>query len=756
MEDEEEIVVIGYLWGLHTQCSKKCLKFIITAGYDIVDGYIPIDGLYSFPSCCPFLEYTIRIKRNGTYFKVYRIMDIKPREVKTEDIILYFHDSEKNKKVKVDTIISPENAPIEKIPKIQPTIYQSVKVLPNKITSLEQLDKLNTKKKTQLLSIVRASLQEPIFYELLRYFHENFLYNFGPHEMTIIKHLLVTKPNVLCFRDWVQTYLGNKKIQYFMQDNITSMVNYSSNPNMKRLMQSVQVINVFDMSKKQTLYCSLDYSDGINRKEEIKDSDTYTPNGSRLVTRGFPLHYEARFFPLSVDLVEHACNDFGIKNIDLSILRDALEIYLICESWRAKFGRTCFQYHHLTINKAGLEYIISNHFMTAIDSNSLNLIPSEDFHDGHYLAFPSDILKEIDFCEMLVNKVEDVKVYNSFSGRTDFMTNLQKRFVKQDTLIFANGKQMSHLISKKIGVNVYSYSMDSVQPSFGKNIKNIVLINSNKISMEEFISIFKKVIQKVTLHVIGDSNEYGVHPKKGLGEIFQAFQRVFPSEDFSFSTDTKIAQIHKNLLESSNTDILNIDFCNTMEESIEKITSIKSTKEDKNYILCSNEEDKKTLLTKIYESKSKVYIPLKFACGDDIIIHKNGNIATIKSARIYGTSGNLTQIQSKTNIPLDKGVYLLETESCIDRSTDQINTSTSNISHAAVLTIRELHGFPMNRCTFYIGERTRQKDILNAIKYCEKEFTIVSNYSNYLSAMNKKEQESITDLEKKIRLVWKK
>lgn len=757
--EDTQLTIVGNLWGLHTQCSNKCLKFNITSGYSIVDGYIPIEGVQSFPSLSPFLEYKIIVERKGTYFRLLRILEINPKEILTQNLIVYYTETEKNKRIKTDEIIAKEDKPIEKLSKKPIELYSHLKSLSGRIKEESDLGKIAVSFKNRIWPIIQAALQPKIFYELLRYFHELFLYNFTETELGILKEIMMSRPDYFCFRDWIQSYLTNKKIIISLKERMSSICNYSANPNMKRLLEGTKCITIFESSYKDKFYCSLNYANGINEDNSKKKDSNYVSNGIRLITRNHTLFYDYRYFPLSIDLLQFACEDYGNKSIPIDDVKCALELYLLCEDWRNKFGRTCFKYASLKKNteslSKGLKYLMDNKLVIGVNPLTMNQVSVDYFRDEDYITLPSDILKEIELCELLTLKIKDIKIYYSPSGRSDSLLHIQKRFTNTGTLILSNGPNISSIISKKTGLRVQSFSVDHQKYPIDKKITNIVLLNSNKLSIDDILLVLRNCHPNTTLHFVGDKNEYSVHPKKGFGEIFRSFYNTIPlTEEFEITGNTKIIRAHKKLLNDGTIDDLDIKFCNTLEESIEKITAMKTSKEEKQYIFCSNESDKKSLMEGLFATKSKLFSTTHFSCGDDIVIHKTNNIATIKNAKLFGTNGVLIPIAHKHNIFLEKGIFQLEIESCIDGSSSIINTSMNNISHASVLTVREMSTIQIKKAILYLGEKSKFRDILNVIKYCEDEIIIVSSYSNYMKALKQTEYEHITDLESKIRMVW--
>jgi hypothetical protein len=811
----DTFTILGYPWGYSTTIA-KAIKFNVINGDlpHPVEGYISIEAYNSLPSYCPFLKYKIEVREKEGLYLVERVLCCEKRgtrinKYELSDYFTYCQSIKLGGNEIQDRTPNESKVVISRISKFLPVD------ITNKEMLVKQTKLLGEENLEKIMKVVEPFFKDQNYLDLLRYFPQGFLNKMNEDELKYIRCAIGTNPDILCFpglsarifsefditiggKTKASTSSNPWKDKFFNKS--TTIKLFTKNGGLNKLYTS-------------PLFCSNPESGERISYARIatgeKDGVHYDQNFPFLNIKTLKCVCDDFDIAMDTDLVKEAlryylkCEEirknFGrtVFNFTSDLLGISLEAlhYLMEKDILRVYESAMIQRTHVSEITENLKASMPD---TEICEWKLieTLKEKVDLQNVRVYQCPLYGKPYFDALGEYVGNAKGVSLVISSGVGPAFDLSRQTSFEVHP---------IQDILSKKTGKNVLRGVQNLFIDKFNKlgtqDFLDLLLMIESK--------------DKITLSVFGDSNEYSVHPKTGgFGELFMSFASEFvpkildvegyieADEDNLVKSNPRkiVMDLCDGVADSVTQEIVKIESVIQMYQNYQKkLKAIlkqekKASKSERIQLVVSNESDKKMLLEQLHKKSSRKFSQGQYWIGSLVVVHKLGLFGTIKKAHLLSTSGNYTELNSRRTVKLYSGVYKLEVQTNLhgvesyfdveekpnkdelmdddldlqpkqkkqkvnkDTSASSVekmyttNTSDCEISNGEVTTIREFMCTPVEYIAFFVGEKTRRADLINAAKYCTKGIMIITtsarNIKNAMDRLSK--PQALTSLGSKL------
>jgi hypothetical protein len=681
---------------------------------------VTINNLEALPSYSSWVEYTLflRIPTVGSLYDVMQVANCRPRAVIKKDVVsfMFMNAMRYNK-----GLASPE--PEEDIKK---RVRKTLKGLPDEINSLEDVKREVEEVITLriLLRQLKTRFNKPMFFLLLRYFHEMFLLRLSAEQLRALYALITIKPYIFCF--WDST------VRILCQIRAESGA-WLFDPERDRLLVDQGYCNHYG----KTLLNTIDA----------------------------PACYSATYPMWSVAKVYYACEDLSLTcAVPLDILRDALTVYLESEKHFINFGNTVADQ-----SKIAKDVEFSQEAIRFLANHAI-LRPC--LGAAKYLTKINVEMVEVRIAINLKRACNEIRLYDCPYYNSHYLSRFSKWLNSghaNAVIVSANIVTASYL--GMIGMQVLSADdLSGIENACGKKrpkadsgkALDVVLERFHKFSMgdlDRILSLLVKKEIKANFYLFGDTSDFPAQARKGGGNLMEAFTTTTDvlaetQKWYEWTQQEPMFKIYMSLtkgvgLNLSELHPIPVDTWKQFTEYIKSLEKIKKKELAKDYhIFCSSKEDQALVITQIMLKRlsptNYKYSPSCFYVGQKVHLLDNDVSGRIEEAyRLVG--GSKEKIPTKTHIDLNQGTFSFLING------KEYNSRVHQVAHADAEVIRQFAGKPAPAVIFFVGEKTTRKHLWCAAKYCTSELKIfVKNGVNFSDMQDGSSFGVLSDLASKL------
>lgn len=747
---KSELLVVGHVLSKNTGSSEEGYKFIITGGDTGKLSMVTL-RMYSLPSACPWIQYSLVIKKfpEGSLYQILRIVDCSYRPIERKEIkTILSSRRRRSEKGGLEELTEPEKVDIylEKFIRKLPQVIKSIKDV-NGIKKVSKKKPDWFKKKAlslceEIKELVRPCFRGPIFLSLLKFFDATILVKLSNVKLRAVYALVCLKPHLFCF--WEQamfvlaklTIDGKKIFRSLVDDGFNLDVGYVSN---------------------EKIYESL-----------ISDEIT---NGT----------YSSKFPVWSIARLAIATKSLGINPpVPLQTIKSALQLYLEVERNSFLYGNTRFslkQKSFIPLNNNGaVEFLVSN----GILKWALG-----DYGGRTELIKPMTERAELRLARLLQDKIREVTVvdcpcYNAiYTNRLSTWINdiSTKENIGMDGMLLLS----ANVVTAAYLTNSIGFTFTSLDDydKISKHIQNgeisyIIIDRFHKVTLLQLVRLLEKIQVKskdkngvteirksVHLHVFGDKEDFRSHFRRGLGDLMATFTMI-PNPKVSVANwpwelDDKMYSLYANLKSENGINSAKVMFVPIDKTFVDQLKNVdvttgKKKKKNEYHIFCSNKDNKKYIMDQIYKKRMNMpptYDERIFYLGQKIQILEWDVIGKLEQIWSIDNRGNRYQVtgsRNPVNISFGSHIFIV--------GGIEYDTRTNHIEHADVVVISKFSGAPAETGMFIVGPTTSQKDLFCASKYCLEDMKVYTmedaNINNIKSGSN---LPTSTDILNKLKLV---
>ena len=720
------IRVSGYAYGSNTGSTDKGYRFKITEISNEQNIEMITLPMFSLPSACPWIEYTLDVQRQefGSLYRVEKVRSCFYRIITKPDLIQFMVDTHR---------VSAEKGGMKET--TEPDEYRSflkktMKSVPKTIETKNDIKEIaNDKILYVVKKLIGPCFRGPIFLSLLRYFDSTFLIRLNGKKILALYALVLAKPYFFCFWDHVGISFGRIRL------------------NGKYL---------FDMDY-DGMYLDPSYCE-ICSEDMVRQT-----NGNNTYSVKFPVW--------TIRRLKDACEDLFIElPAPLEVIRDALQLYLEIEKNAYRYGNTSFSPIQITdnanriqsgatggyydappsetlVNTEAIDFLIDNHIMRWCVG---------DFGRHEWMMKPQAETREIQFAISIQEKIRKITIYNCQYYNQDYTHELfnwisgfsKTENVPIDKMVLCSANSVTaRYITNSLGFTFVGV-WDAVSIIAGKLKKSnreplhIIIDRINKVAVDQMNFILKAIhnIDKTIggglekggayFHLFGDNEDFSPHSRRGGGDMMNHLMLLgqdFPQVSWdNWNKKDPMYIIYRGLshpagIQMSHLHIIQLDKWKTFTEHLKSLDKMAKTDKKDYHIFCSTEEDRKIIMSQIIKKRlgaSEEYKKTVFYLGQKIHLMEMDIIGTLERAYLVDHLLERKEVSGKTPMDTISHTYIFIVGD-VEYSTD-----LHTIIHSDVAVISKFPGAPAPRGVFVVGKYTSRRHMYCAVKYCTKDMKI--------------------------------
>jgi len=708
--------VTGYVYKLaKSNTLEKGAKFIITQNQDgqqpRILRWIPINAYTSLPSYNPLILFTLEVHESlapdTNLYDVYRIVRCQKR---FDQRGIPGHVLQK---------FLGFREPIHNLPlRIR---YESDIV--TYITAGPLRDRL--------LTLCRPWFRGECFYDLLRYFPENFLLRLSEDEVFYLYCACLARPYFPCFRPLLERCLqnpvavpheGGEKVIF--GDHHGSLLggdrSYITDPYKVKKLTSLAPPIYFDTS--QPMWSPYKYK--LFSKDHERELAELSGNDESL----------------------HAA--FQIS--------EALITFMSCERETFRNGHVCFSYKQVCQKgHEVLEFLISEELLKP-DCLADPNIPTPQY------IYPEAEMQELSFVRWLLETQSQVEVYDLDLDAEGFYDYFHRKIAapkcsKGRTLILCNSFITASEYTWKRALTAYhvgnwlgmmeddeKQALDSC-----KGLQNLIFLRAHKISLATITRAIQEVAKArgdsethpMNVYFVGTSNERVTSVSSCFRELSDNLKKhyVVDMQDGEYS-EIKLFK-HIELQKIGKLHITNYATEDQGIRMLYRWSDLKPNKHWKKQIFCSSEEMKRTLLKHIYGKQELYYGPGRLFLDHKVCVPSLGFTGTLKAAKKYTSYDTWLPVTDKrTPLLTLSSPYELVLENRYYDKVVKINTADHPCVPSEVETISRYPDEMVDVGMFFVDKTTSQVDLIQAAKLCKVDLHIYKSRTfNLPSVFNQRD-----------------
>lgn len=370
----QEIRIQGrlYDYAFEGRLSKSLNFLVLTQEYRQYIKFLSFESIYSFPSHCPFILYDIQVKP-APYCSLFLVKSIH-----------------RCRKMYKKTGI-PKDFLISLFPQ---EYWKDFKFIPDFIKTQEDVQKIRAPKyaKRAIRHAFRAYFKPPIFYELLKYFHEGFLNTMTEGQMIRLYKHLKENPFIACFRE-------------SFADLFWRISSRKYKVGKKSVKDQTWILD----RESQPIYCITKWKElWILDRESRPIYHVY--KWKELASDTKPLHFDGSCPLWNVYMLKSFCSNHSIPITEeqLHLVNCCIGGYIAFERERMNKRITLMKSEKITQDM--IDFYRNNNVLKSMKDGSL--------------YSPRDELSDIELLNILYNKVDDLVILDSRSnmdGMYDFI-----------------------------------------------------------------------------------------------------------------------------------------------------------------------------------------------------------------------------------------------------------------------------------------------------------------------------------------------
>jgi hypothetical protein len=763
------LIVIGRAYGPCKSTTERSVTFEVSAMFEYNESRdpieqnvasIPLSPDTSLPSYNPFIKYELIVKRRdmGPLYDVQEVISVSRLHSTLTLKILreYYYDMKDGaKQDKTHVFRIWVNRTTSKIPK-----------------TIEKLDDIQDnvqeeKMRTWITGLTKILFKPKSYYVLLKYFHEAFLNLFNDRELLIIHRLVVNKPYIFCFRSLMWRILNDIRVSTGGGGEERLFGHDPKEPEMPRWARLADLSRYycFDKSKERLLSLS----------NELGESSSATkPNNNTSATTFYSIkHYTWSINTLSSALIYDSAEGLIEENeshFDLDLYMRSLEYYLSCEEKRLFFGRTT---NLCPKDEDVRRFLIENRIMRSWTNPNRNADSQLEF------TYPERDTKELTLMNLLRNRVKNIDLIechqynqNYITRLTEVITKFHKQEQKADCMCLVTvGEDMAMELTDRTSYKFFGAweftqfkdESNDLSKAFREKDPIVLIDRAHKLTTDQLLDILERMIVDwdtdnyvlKRLLLVGDTAEHqnGI-PIVGCGSPYLDlwhYSTFVRKISWNRAANTVADMLCDGIMErdQSKLNIVTVDDISSIPEKIKKwTTAIKNNKkkeksttatpdkkknsiEKKNELRChifvSTQGDRDKVMKVLKKYEGKEYERYFFQVNDYVNVLDMGWLGQIRRITEMRQRTKDSSVISESHI----NQFVCKMNIATPHRDIELRTDEHSIVHQNVDVISQYLGTHVDYAIFYVGDSTKEIDLVSAAKYIRKEMQIFipANYN---------------------------
>jgi hypothetical protein len=755
-------IVIGRPYGPCKSTSERAVTFEVSAIFEYNDSHNPIEQSVasiplspdtSLPSYNPFLKYELIAKRRdmGPLYDVQEVISVtRLHQPLTLKILREYFYKEGAKADKPHDFRGWVNHTTSKIPK-------TIKTLDDILDNVQE-----EKMRKWITELTKILFKPKSYYVLLKYFHEAFLNLFNDREIEIVRQLVIHKPYIFCFRSLMWRILNDIRVSTGNGGEGRLFVPDSKEPEVPRWAKLADLSRNYCFDKERLLSLSSELRDSTATQNNNNNNTTKTFYSSKHYTWSINTLSSALIYDSTERLIEENESHF---NLDLYVR--SLEYYLACEQKRLFFGRTT---NPCPKDEDVRRFLIDNRIMRAWTNQNRNPDSQIEF------TYPERDAKELALMSLLRNRVKNIDIIECHQYNQNYITRLTEvitKFHKQERradcmCLITAGEDMAMELTDRTSYEFFGiwdltqYTGEyCMQKAFREKDPIVLIDRAHKLSTDQLLSILEMMVVAgdtgdfvlKRLLLVGDTAEHqnGI-PILGCGNPYLDlwhYATFVRKISWNRAADTVADTLCAGIMErdQSKLAIVTVDNISDLPEKIKKwTTTIKNTKkkanatvpekkknsiEKKNELRChifvSTQSDRDKVMKVLKKDDGKEYERYFFQVNDYVNVLDMGRLGQIRRITEMKKRRKDSAVINECHV---NQVVCKMTIATPYRDIE-ILTDEHVVVHQNVDVISQYLGSRVEYAIFWVGENTKEIDLVSAAKYVQKEMQIfvLANYN---------------------------
>lgn len=383
-----------------------------------------------------------------------------------------------------------------------------------------------------------------------------------------------------------------------------------------------------------------------------------------------------------------------------------------------------------------------------------------------WITLPDTEYADLCLARLIRDKVTHLSMIHCTRYDEEYLKRLQQLVLSLSTNVDVSNRNMvvlSHSIAGAQYIQDWVQSSVYSVPEYISLLENraeeveisngsllLVLESFHKFSTATMIKILQLIdpLVQIQLVIVGDATDYG--PYSELSEdtscnlardFFSAFDGEnsmgetweIPIVKHPDSTEPTVQDYYRHV-QGRNMGSLDIapiegpanihDVLKAFEKYVKKNAKERASKEDYTLqIFCSTDFDREVAIRSLMQGQGYNYDSHAFSIGDEVHVLEYGMVGRIETIQQQNECGKWIDVLPKKKAYFNQ-MPCNVTIVC-DRGTSTFCTTDVTISLAHVTAVKKYPGGMVDHGFFYVGQYTRDRDLLSAIKYCKKTFKIL-------------------------------